>query len=120
MEALRQEKLQEETVRAAADKAEKEDSDSRQAPDILPEITIDDFAKGGFEGKGCKGRAVEKADKLLKLTLDVGGNPARWFSALLSITVLRNWRHVCHPGCKPETREAERYPIRGHDSGSVR
>lgn len=83
LEALRQEKLQEETVRAAADKAEKEDSDSRQAPDILPEITIDDFAKVDLRvARVVKAERVEKADKLLKLTLDVGGKSRQVVSGI--------------------------------------
>jgi methionyl-tRNA synthetase len=83
LEALRQEKLQEETVRAAADKAEKEDSDSRQAPDILPEITIDEFAKVDLRvARVVKAERVEKADKLLKLTLDVGGKSRQVVSGI--------------------------------------
>ena len=42
---------------------------------LKPEITIDDFAKIDLRvAKVVEAEKVEKADKLLKLTLDLGGN----------------------------------------------
>ena len=42
---------------------------------LKPEITIDDFAKIDLRAaKVVAAEKVEKADKLLKLTLDLGGN----------------------------------------------
>ena len=51
--------------------------------EILPEITIDDFAKIDLRvAKVVAAEKVKKADKLLKLTLDVGGKSRQVISGI--------------------------------------
>jgi len=67
--------------------AKKEKHDEKTAneqhDEVLPEISIDDFAKLDLRvAKVVSAERVEKADKLLKLTLDVGGKPRQVVSGI--------------------------------------
>jgi methionyl-tRNA synthetase len=54
-----------------------------EGTDSTPEITIDDFAKLDLRvATVTAAERVEKADKLLKLTLDVGGKPRQVVSGI--------------------------------------
>ncbi len=64
------------------DKDDKKEEPSKEDQG-LPEITIDDFAKIDLRvAKVLKAEKVEKADKLLKLTLDVGGKTRQVVSGI--------------------------------------
>jgi methionyl-tRNA synthetase len=77
LEALKAEDSAEETK----DTSDNKDSDS---PDeILPEITIEDFSKIDLRvAKVVAAEKVKKTDKLLKLTLDVGGKTRQVVSGI--------------------------------------
>ncbi|MEL0657457.1 methionine--tRNA ligase, partial [Pseudoalteromonas issachenkonii] len=52
---------------------------------ISDEIEFDDFAKVEFRvGKIAKAEHVEGADKLVKLTLDLGGETRQVFAGIIS------------------------------------
>ncbi len=64
-------------------KTDEPEEESSKTAEILPEITIDDFAKVDLRvAKVVAAEKVKKADKLLKLTLDVGGKPRQVVSGI--------------------------------------
>jgi len=73
LEALKRETARNE--KGTVQESRPEIKEASETPDILPEITIDDFAKLDLRvAKVIEAERVEKADKLLKLTLDVGSS----------------------------------------------
>jgi len=65
-------------------KASDKDSQAKQEP-IGAEISFDDFAKIDLRiAKIIKAEAVEKADKLLQLTVDIGGETRNIFAGIKS------------------------------------
>jgi methionyl-tRNA synthetase len=81
------EKLKNAEISKADGSAESKKSEAQDPKDgkieILPEITIDDFAKIDLRvAKVVGAEKVKKADKLLKLTLDVGGKPRQVVSGI--------------------------------------
>lgn len=85
LEAL--EELKKTMISEADDSVESKKSEAEDSKDskieILPEITIDDFAKIDLRvAKVVAAEKVKKADKLLKLTLDVGGKSRQVVSGI--------------------------------------
>jgi len=82
LEALNKEDKSAEEDKNAKSAAET-DNETAETPEILPEITIDDFAKLDLRvAKVIDAERVEKTDKLLKLTLDVGGKSRQVVSGI--------------------------------------
>ncbi|MDD2502396.1 MAG: methionine--tRNA ligase [Clostridia bacterium] len=85
LEALDELKKEDELVKdsiAAAEKPGIKGLEEDQS-EILPEISIDDFAKIDLRvAKVVAAEKVKKTDKLLKLTLDVGGKPRQVVSGI--------------------------------------
>lgn len=81
LEDLKNEKAKKE--QAASEGKKTEEKKETETPDILPEITIDDFAKLDLRvARVVAAERVEKTDKLLKLTLDVGGKSRQVVSGI--------------------------------------
>lgn len=74
LEALQEENPKDEPAAADSSKPAEKKQEKAETPDVLPEVTIDDFAKLDLRvAEVIKAERIKKADKLLKLTLDVGG-----------------------------------------------
>jgi methionyl-tRNA synthetase len=85
LEALEELKVDEVSKEDGSDEDKKADAeDTKDGQDeILPQISIDDFAKVDLRvAKVIAAEKVKKADKLLKLTLDVGGKPRQVVSGI--------------------------------------
>lgn len=83
LEALKKEVIEQEPTPAECTKPAKNNQKAAQAVDVLPEITIDDFARLDLRvARVTAAERVQKADKLLKLTLDVGGKSRQVVSGI--------------------------------------
>lgn len=83
LEALKKEVIEQEPTPAECTKPAKNNQKAAQAVDVLPEITIDDFARLDLRvARVTAAERVQKADKLLKLTLDVGGESRQVVSGI--------------------------------------
>jgi methionyl-tRNA synthetase len=83
LEALKVEAAKEQPVASEVSKSKEKNQETEQASDRLPEITIDEFARLDLRvAKVTAAERVKKADKLLKLTLDVGGKPRQVVSGI--------------------------------------
>ena len=80
---MKVEAAKEQPVASEVSKSKEKNQETEQASDRLPEITIDEFARLDLRvAKVTAAERVKKADKLLKLTLDVGGKPRQVVSGI--------------------------------------
>jgi methionyl-tRNA synthetase len=83
LEALKQEATEERSTPAECTKPAGSVQEPEQEGAALPEITIDDFARLDLRvAKVTAAERIPKADKLLKLTLDVGGKSRQVVSGI--------------------------------------
>ena len=135
LEYLKQKNM--EQARAASGAVQSDSGESRQGekqdgnrePDRLPEITMDDFTKLDLRvAKVTAAERVEKTDKLLKMTLDVGGKPRQVVSGIAehyspedmigrNVILVANLKPVKNPS---QLYRLEKYSVRGNDIGRFR
>jgi hypothetical protein len=86
---------------------------------LSPEIEFDTFRRRRpARGADRQGRTVEGADKLLRLTLDIGDEQRNVFSGIKSAYPTRpSWMAPDHDGRQPQAPEDEVRHVRRHGDG---